>query len=71
MKERTGMNASRRRMVCKQLKNDWMLYALLLPVLLWYIIFCYLPMEALRMAFRNYRYDMGLWAQSLVGLAAF
>ena len=39
MKERTGMNASRRRMVCKQLKNDWMLYALLLPVLLWYIIF--------------------------------
>ena len=55
MKERTGMNASRRRMVCKQLKNDWMLYALLLPVLLWYIIFCYLPMGGITLAFRNYR----------------
>ena len=70
MKERTGMNASRRRMVCKQLKNDWMLYALLLPVLLWYIIFCYLPMGGITLAFRNYRYDMGLW-HSPWGTAAF
>lgn len=71
MKERTGMNASRRRMVCKQLKNDWMLYALLLPVLLWYIIFCYLPMGGITLAFRNYRYDMGLWHSPWVGLLHF
>ena len=44
-----------------RLKNDWMLYALLLPVLLWYIIFCYLPMGGITLAFRNYRYAMGLW----------
>ena len=28
----------------KHFRNDWMLYAMLLPVLLWYVIFCYLPM---------------------------
>ncbi len=27
----------------KHLRNNWMLYAMLLPVLLWYAIFCYLP----------------------------
>lgn len=30
----------------KHFRNDWMLYAMLLPVLLWYVIFCYLPMGA-------------------------
>lgn len=55
----------------KQLKNDWMLYALLIPVLVWYIVFCYLPMGGITLAFRNYRYDMGLWHSPWVGLQHF
>lgn len=54
-------NVSRWRKIQKQLRNDWMLYALLLPVLIWYIVFCYLPMGGVTLAFREYRYDMGLW----------
>ena len=57
--------------VRKRLRNDWMLYALLLPVLLWYIIFCYLPMGGITLAFREYRYDMGLWHSPWVGLQHF
>ena len=48
-----------------------MLYALLLPVLLWYIVFCYLPMGGITLAFRNYRYDMGLWHSPWVGFQHF
>ena len=55
----------------KRLRNDWILYAMLLPILLWYLIFCYLPMGGITLAFRNYRYDMGLWRSPWVGLAHF
>lgn len=55
----------------RHLKNDWMLYALLVPVLLWYIIFCYLPMGGITLAFRSYRYDVGMWGSPWVGLEHF
>lgn len=55
----------------RRLKNDWMLYALLVPVLLWYIIFCYLPMGGITLAFRSYRYDVGMWGSPWVGLEHF
>ena len=45
----------------KHFRNDWMLYAMLLPVLLWYVIFCYLPMGGISLAFKNYQYNTGLW----------
>ena len=55
----------------RRLKNDWMLYALLVPVLLWYIIICYLPMGGITLAFRSYRYDVGMWGSPWVGLEHF
>ena len=61
MNQQSKLGNGRWRQVRKQLKNDWMLYVLLLPILLWYVIFCYLPMGGITLAFRNYRYDMGLW----------
>lgn len=59
------------RSVRKRLRNDWMLYALLLPVLIWYVVFCYLPMGGITLAFRNYRYDTGLWHSPWVGMQHF
>lgn len=47
MNQQSKLGNGRWRQVRKQLKNDWMLYVLLLPILLWYVIFCYLPREAL------------------------
>lgn len=55
----------------KCMRNDWMLYAMILPVLLWYIIFCYIPMGGISLAFKEYRYDMGLWGSPWVGLKHF
>ena len=61
----------RRSRVLKQMRNDWLLYLLLVPVLAWYIIFCYLPMAGVTLAFRDYSYKGGLWGSKWVGLANF
>lgn len=57
--------------VWKRLKNDWLLYVLLIPVLIWYLVFCYLPMGGITLAFKEYRYDMGMWRSPWVGTAQF
>ncbi len=54
-----------------QMKSDRLLYLLLLPVLAWYLIFCYLPMGGLTLAFKNFRYDMGLWRSPWIGVEHF
>ena len=59
------------RFIRVRLRNDWLLYALLLPVLVWYAVFCYLPMGGVTLAFRNYRYDMGMWGSPWVGFQHF
>ncbi len=59
------------RRMLHRIRNDWLLYALLLPVLIWYVVFCYLPMGGITLAFRNYRYDMGMWHSPWVGLQHF
>ena len=61
----------RRSRVLKQMRNDWLLYLLLVPVLAWYIIFCYLPMAGVTLAFRDYSYKGGLWGSEWIGLANF
>lgn len=71
MNETTNPNVSKWHKIQKQLRNDWMLYALLLPILIWYIVFCYLPMGGVTLAFREYRYDMGLWHSPWVAFQHF
>lgn len=71
MKKITLPEKSQWHMIRSRLRNDWMLYALLLPVLIWYIVFCYLPMGGITLAFRNYRYDTGLWHSPWVGFKHF
>lgn len=57
--------------IWKQIKSDKMLYLLLLPVVIWYIIFAYLPMGGLTLAFKTYRFDEGLWTSPWVGFEHF
>lgn len=71
MNELALQKKSKWQIIRRRLRNDWMLYALLLPVLVWYIVFCYLPMGGITLAFRNYRYDMGLWQSPWVGFTHF
>ncbi|MFH5186212.1 ABC transporter permease [Paenibacillus sp. TAB 01] len=47
------------------------LYALLLPGLLWYFIFRYLPMYGVLIAFKDYNFSKGIWGSPWVGLKHF
>ncbi len=51
--------------------SDWQLYLLLLPGLIWYLMFCYRPMLGLRMAFYDYNIFRGFEGSEFVGLDNF
>lgn len=57
--------------IIEQIKSNWILYLMLLPAIIWYIIFCYLPMGGTVLAFKNYRYDMGVFGSPWCGLENF
>ena len=61
-----------RKKIRKRMRNDWMLYLLIIPVLAWYLIFCYMPIAGgLSLSVREFRYDTGIWHSPFVGLAHF
>lgn len=66
-----GPHAGRRHRILAQLKNDWLLYVLLLPVLAWYLTFCYAPMGGLILAFKKYSPKLGIWGRKWVGFDNF
>lgn len=47
------------------------IYGMLIPVLAFYIIFNYMPLQGLQIAFRNYRPGQGIWGSTWVGLENF
>lgn len=53
------------------LKHDWQLWLLLLPALIYIVIFCYGPMYGLQLAFRDYDFSKGLTGGAWVGLKYF
>ena len=58
--------------ISKKMRNDWLLYLLIVPVVVWYLIFCYLPIAGgLSLSVRNFRFDEGIWTSPFVGLQQF
>lgn len=55
----------------KDFKRNWGLYLLVLPVLAYYIIFNYVPMYGILIAFKDYKIKSGNPGQSFCGLKAF
>ncbi len=53
------------------LQKNWILYVLFIPVLVWMILFHYIPMGGLVMAFQNYSIKKGLFGSQFVGWANF
>ncbi|WP_235886392.1 ABC transporter permease [Paenibacillus cymbidii] len=41
------------------------------PTAVWLFIFCYLPMIGIVLAFKDYRYDLGIWGSRWIGLQNF
>ena len=65
------METKKRAKVFRQIRNDWLLYLLLLPVLAWYLVFCYAPMAGIILAFKDYSFRGGLWGSQWIGLQNF
>lgn len=65
---KTPVNKSR---LSKRIMKHWMLYLMILPSLLCIIIFKYIPMYGIQIAFRNYMPGMGFTGSPWVGLKHF
>lgn len=47
------------------------LLLLAFPALIWYAVFCYVPLYGIQLAFRNYVFRKGIWGSEFVGLKYF
>jgi putative aldouronate transport system permease protein len=54
-----------------QIVRNWELYLLVLPPLLYFVIFRYIPMYGAQIAFRRFSPALGIWGSPWVGLEQF
>ena len=55
----------------QRIKNNWQLYLFLLVPVVYIIIFAYIPMAGVQIAFRRYSARMGIWGSPWVGFTNF
>lgn len=55
----------------KDLRVNWILYAMILPVVTYFIIFDYIPMYGVTLAFKDYKVKMGILGSPWVGFKHF
>lgn len=65
------LSGARKKSVWKRLVQDYQLYLLVLPAVIWYVIFAYVPMYGLQIAFKDYSGALGIEASPWVGLKHF
>ena len=53
------------------LKNNWQLYIMVLPIVLFYLLFCYKPMYGVVIAFKDYSARLGISGSNWVGFKHF
>ena len=73
MKTEIGITQNRgfKKRLAYDLKRNGSLYLLMLPVLAFYVIFCYIPMYGAIIAFMDYTPARGILGSKWVGLAHF
>lgn len=54
-----------------QVQRHWMLYLFVIPCVIWLIMFCYVPMTGIVLAFKDYRFDKGIFGSEWAGLTHF
>ena len=55
----------------KDIKRNWFLYLMILPVLIYFIIYHYWPMYGVTLAFKDYKIKQGILGSPFVGLKYF
>ena len=53
--------AHKRKELWQQVKRHRVLYLFALPCVIWLLVFCYAPMAGIVLAFKNYRFDLGIF----------
>lgn len=69
-KELRGAN-SLTKSILRTAKNNWRLYVLVSPVIAYFIVFEYMPMYGLQIAFKNFIATKGIWGSPWVGFKHF
>ena len=52
----------------RKILRSWQLYLFLVPALVYFIVFHYVPMFGVQIAFKDYRARAGIWGSKWVGL---
>lgn len=55
----------------KNMKKNWILYVMILPVVMYYIIFSYIPMYGVQLAFKSYKIRLGILGSPWIGFDNF
>ncbi|NOU98873.1 ABC transporter permease [Paenibacillus planticolens] len=55
----------------RMVKKNWQLYLIILPSLLYLIVFKYVPMAGVQIAFKNYMVTKGIWGSDWIGFKHF
>lgn len=55
----------------KRVSEHWVAYLMILPTVVWYIVWNYLPMYGILIAFKKYSVFKGVWGSEWVGLKNF
>lgn len=61
----------KKKSIGKLFKENFELLLLALPAIIFFFIFCYLPMGGLVLAFKNYQYNSGIWGSPWAGFKNF
>nr|HML46711.1 sugar ABC transporter permease [Clostridia bacterium] len=61
----------RKRPLGRRMVRHGAIYMMLLPALVWYAVFCYQPMYGVLLAFKDYKFNMGILFSPWVGLKYF
>lgn len=70
LKNNTGAPSKKLRLAKRLYNQRWLMLMLLIPVV-WYIIFCYIPMGGLILAFKDFKFSKGIFGSDWVGLKNF
>lgn len=60
-----------KRLIQKDLKKNWFVYLMALPVVAWFLIFCYGPMWGVMIAFKDFKPLLGFADSDWVGFKHF
>ena len=60
-----------RSVALRSLRRYWQLYLIMLPALLYFIVFKYIPMANAVIAFKDYNLVLGIWGSPWVGFKYF